>query len=58
VNAEHPEQRLTGRQIVDGNPVLDRDRNGDRSTHRGHAVCDKIRLRHQAGTESTGLDPF
>jgi hypothetical protein len=37
--------------------TLDRDRDIHRGHHRGHALGDKGRFAHQAGTEAPGLDP-
>src|SRR5262245_48918389 len=38
--------------VVDANTAFDRDRNGDRGAHRGHAFGDEVGLGHQAGTET------
>ena len=43
--------------VVDADPALDRDGNADRALHRGDAVGDQRRLRHQAGAEAAVLHP-
>ena len=43
-------------QVVDGDAVLDGDRDGDGGAHGGDAIGDKIRLGHQARAERAGLD--
>ena len=43
---------------IDADPVLDRHRDRHRILHRLEAVRNQLRLGHQAGPESTRLDPL
>ena len=44
-------ERGLGILVVDAEPALDGDGNGDRRLHGGDAIADQCRLRHQAGAE-------
>jgi hypothetical protein len=48
-------ERLLRILRVDADAALDRDRDGNGGLHRGDAVADQRRLRHQAGAEAAVL---
>ena len=48
-------QRLLRVLVVDADAAFDRHRNCDRRLHRGDAIADQRRLRHQAGAEAALL---
>ena len=48
-------ERFLGILLVDADPAFHRNRHAHRRLHRGHAVADKLRLRHQASAEAPFL---
>ena len=48
-------ERLLGILLIDADAALHRDRHAHRRLHRGNAIADELRLRHQAGTEASLL---
>ena len=48
-------QRRFGILVVDADAAFDGDRNAHRGLHRGDALADKLRLRHQTGAEAPVL---
>mgnify|MGYP000947774910 CR=1 FL=1 len=55
--SRHRVERFFRVLVIDADPALDRDRNADRGLHRGDALPDQRRLRHQAGAEPALLHP-
>ena len=51
-------QRLLRILVVDADAAFHRHRDRNRGLHRGHAIADQRRLRHQAGAEAALLHPL